>query len=115
MRGVTLVVLLGLATPLAFAEGMQEGPEKVATAAETADDEAKEESEFKVPAGFRARKLGERTVYCRKDVTSGSRFSSEKCYTETQLAEAERQKEEARREVGKSRAICSADGACGAT
>ena len=48
---------------------------------------------FKVPAGYRAKSVGGKQMYCATTVVLGSRFGKEKCRTEAQLRELERQKE----------------------
>jgi hypothetical protein len=46
---------------------------------------AEKAEEFKIPRGFRAKKRGDATVYCRKETPLGSRFQTEKCYDEAGL------------------------------
>lgn len=76
-------------------------------------DEAKAPTPFKVPLGFRQKTKGKRIVYCKKETEPGTRFSSERCYDETQLRamEASRQQEQAA--IEQSRKICSNQDACG--
>jgi hypothetical protein len=53
-------------------------------------------------------------VYCAKIVVLGSRFPKEDCRTEYDLRQLALRKQEMRRDVDASRAICaSANGACG--
>lgn len=47
---------------------------------------------FKVPAGYRAKTVEGKQMYCTKVVVLGSRFGKESCRTEAQLRELERQK-----------------------
>ncbi|MGH8250672.1 MAG: hypothetical protein ACREVI_08225 [Steroidobacteraceae bacterium] len=75
--------------------------------------EAKPPVEFKVPAGYRARKRGKNTVYCKKDMESGTRFAQEKCYDEVQLKEMEAAREEEQARVDQMRKVCAAGGECG--
>ena len=64
--------------------------------ADTAD-EAKEPEPFKVPAGYQAKQRGKKTVYCKKAMESGTRFSQEKCYSEETLRAMEASRNEDRR------------------
>jgi hypothetical protein len=76
-------------------------------------DEAKEPAEFKIPAGYQAKKRGKKVVYCRKSMESGTRFSQEKCYDETQLREIEQARTEAKTKFDQTRKICSNLETCG--
>ncbi len=46
---------------------------------------AAKEEEFKPPLGFQTKKRGELTLYCKKETTVGTRFKTEKCYSEDQV------------------------------
>jgi hypothetical protein len=59
-------------------------------AAETADNKP-----FKIPPGYRSKRVGGKTIYCSSTVVSGSRFGKEKCRTEQQLREIAKQREAA--------------------
>jgi hypothetical protein len=121
IRDVIVAALMGLATPLALAGVEQDEPEKVPAAVDsseakadadaTADEEKVEE--IKAPIGYRVRKRGNKVVYCRKEVKIDTRFTTEKCFTEEQIAELERQREEGIREFEKHRRVCSSLDACG--
>jgi len=50
-----------------------------------AKPDAKAASEFKPPPGFRTRKRGDVTVYCRKEAVMGTRLAADKCYDEAGL------------------------------
>lgn len=75
--------------------------------------EAKEPEEFKIPAGYHAKKRGKKVVYCKKSMESGTRFSQEKCYDEMQLKEMELEREQDQTTFDQSRKICSNLEACG--
>jgi len=47
---------------------------------------AEESAEFKAP-GFRAKKHGDITLYCRRETVLGSRFKAEKCYDQAGVEE----------------------------
>lgn len=57
-----------------------------------------EDKPFKVPAGYREKRVSGKVMYCSSRVTSGSRFGKDTCRTEAQLRAIERQKEAARSE-----------------
>jgi hypothetical protein len=78
---VMLPALL-LAAPHAFGEEPRAESEDVVAQA----DEAKEK-EFTPPPGFRPRKRGGFTVYCRREEPKGTRFPAEVCYDEQGIRE----------------------------
>jgi len=78
---------------------------------DTADD-AKEPEEFKVPAGYRAKKRGKKVVYCKKDMESGTRFAQEHCYDEAQLRARELQREQEKSTLDQSRLVCATPDTC---
>lgn len=57
-----------------------------------------EDKPFKIPAGYREKRVNGKVMYCSSRVTSGSRFGKDTCRTEEQLRAVERQKEAARSE-----------------
>jgi hypothetical protein len=76
-----------------------------------AEEKAKEP--VKLPPGFREKKRGKYTVYCRKDVAMGSRFASEKCYDERGLRDYIADQRENQKQVDQMRRICGSMDACG--
>jgi hypothetical protein len=77
-----------------------------ASAAESAGDK------FKIPPSYKPTLRDGETVYCRKEVESGSRFKKRYCYTLAELKEVERQREELQTEMSRSRATCSSASSC---
>lgn len=75
--------------------------------------DAKEDKPFKIPPGFRTKTRGDKTVYCRKETISGSRFGTESCFTEEQLVQKAAENEAARQEMERSLRVCSTSTACG--
>jgi hypothetical protein len=76
------------------AQQAQAAEQPTATATEeapAAEAEAEEDKPFKIPAGYRARTVGGKTMYCTKNVVLGTRFGKESCRTEAQLRELEAQ------------------------
>jgi hypothetical protein len=71
-----------------------------------ADDSSKEE-EFKPPPGFKTRKRGELVLYCIKDSTVGTRFQTEKCYSEDQVRDYLIAQQENKRDIDRVRSTCS--------
>ena len=79
--------------------------EKAAAVAET--------KEFKPPDGWRPRKRGQFTVYCRKDFNAkGTRFPTEVCYDEAGIRAMLEAQRDDREKVDQMRRICGADGGC---
>ena len=121
MRSVMLVVLMAFLSVSVLAQASDSAiGNETATADQAQDkaetetaDEAKEPEEFKVPAGYRAKKRGKKVVYCKKDMESGTRFAQERCYDEVQLKEIELAREEGNATFDQSRKICSNLEACG--
>lgn len=57
-----------------------------------------EDKPFKIPAGYREKRVNGKVVYCSSRVVSGSRFGKDTCRSEEQLRAIEQQKEAARSE-----------------
>jgi hypothetical protein len=121
MRGMMLAVLMAFLAGTALA---QEGDSAIGNETPTADqaqdkaetdtaDEAKEPEEFKIPAGYQAKKRGKKTVYCKKSIESGTRFSQEKCYNEEQLRAMSAEHEQDQTTFDQNRKICSNQDSCG--
>ena len=68
---------------------------------------AAEEEEFKPPPGFVTKKRGKVVLYCMRDSTVGTRFKTEKCYDEAQLRDYLIAREENKRDMDRTRGICS--------
>ena len=68
---------------------------------------------FTPPPGYKARKRGKKVVYCKKNMESGTRFASERCYDEAQLKSMETARQEDQTRFEQSRKICSNLEACG--
>jgi hypothetical protein len=70
--------------------------------------------EFVPPGGWRPKKRGEFTVYCRKDYNvKGTRFPAETCYDEAGIRAMIEAGREDQTMVDKMRRICSGDASCG--
>ena len=66
----------------------------------------KQEKEFKPPLGFQTKKRGELTLYCKKETTVGTRFKTEKCYSEDQVRDYILTQQENKRNIDRIRNTC---------
>ena len=82
---------------------------KAATAASqaAATEAAAVEKEFKPPVGFIPKKRGALVLYCKKDSTIGTRFQTEKCYSEAQVRDYIIAQQENKRDIDRVRSTCS--------
>ena len=71
-----------------------------------------EEKEFKPPLGFQTKKRGELTLYCKKEAIVGTRFKTEKCYSEDQVRDYIIAQQENKRDIDKIRNTCGGGTAC---
>ncbi len=62
--------------------------------------------EFKPPLGFQTKKRGELTLYCKKETTVGTRFKTEKCYSEDQVRDYVLTQQENKRNIDRIRSTC---------
>jgi hypothetical protein len=121
MRSWMLVLLMAFATVPALAQDTHKSTSNETPSADAppvkpdpeAVTEVKEDKPFRIPPGFRTKTRGERTVYCRSDTVSGSRFAKEQCFTEEQLKQKAADNEAARQEVERSLRVCSTAANCG--
>jgi invasion protein IalB len=121
MRSMMLAVLaVFLAIPALAGAGDSAIGNETPTANQAQDktkadtvDEAKEPEPFKIPAGYLTKKRGKKTVYCRKAMESGTRFSQEKCYSEEQLRAMESDREQEQANIDQSRKVCASVESCG--
>jgi hypothetical protein len=122
MRGMMLAVLMAFLAGTAFAGGCDSAiGNETPTANQAQDkakskavDEAKPEEPFKVPAGYQVKQRGKKTVYCKKAMESGTRFSQEKCYSEETLRAMESAREAEQTNFDQSRKVCANPESCGA-
>jgi hypothetical protein len=73
---------------------------------------AKSEHEFKPPPGFKTKKRGALTVYCKKDREIGTRFVTEHCLDEAQMRDYLLALEEQKRDIDRIRATCATAATC---
>lgn len=123
MRGMMLAVVVAMiAGPLPALAGNSAIGNETPTADQAQDkaetettDEAKPAEPFKVPAGYQPKKRGKKTVYCKKAMESGTRFSQERCFSEEQLRAQEAEREQEHATFDQSRKVCATVESCGTT
>ena len=120
MKSTMLAILAAMLTCAGVAQASDSAiGNETATADQAQDkaetdtaDEAKEPEEFKVPAGYRAKKRGKKTVYCKKDMESGTRFAQERCFDEAQLRQQKIEREQEKASLDQSRLVCATPESC---
>jgi hypothetical protein len=109
------LLLAGLAFSAVPAAGEDEAPAAKAPAEQTAAAQPAPEKEFTPPDGWRPKKRGKFTVYCRKDYNvKGTRFPAETCYDETGIRAMLEAQREDQTQLDQMRRICGNDATCGA-
>jgi hypothetical protein len=84
-----------------------------AAADESAKAPAAEEKPFVPPDGWREKKRGKYTVYCRKETVVGTRFQKETCYDQEGIRAMLAAQQDDREKVDQMRRICGSQEACG--
>jgi len=69
--------------------------------------------EARLPPGFKVKKRGKFTLYCRTDTPLGTRLKSETCYDEAQMRDYLVALEENKRDIDRIRSTCTNQCACG--
>jgi hypothetical protein len=67
---------------------------------------------FVPPPGFKTKKQGALTLYCKRDSTVGTRFKTEKCYNEAQMKDYLLALEEQKRDIDRIRNTCANAAVC---
>ena len=67
----------------------------------------------RLPPGFKVKKRGKYTLYCKTDTPLGTRFKSETCYDENNMRAYMLALQENKNDVDRMRNICSNPCACG--
>ena len=90
---------------------------KEATADSTIAPTAKSDTVEKItlPPGFKPKKRGKYTLYCRKETVMGTRFPAERCYDEDGIRQLVLALREEQTKIDQLRRICSQPGVCGGT
>jgi len=120
MRQLMWTVIMSLIASVALAQETASGNETPAAdqakerAATAAAAQAKNETEELKPLpGFRAKKRGDKILYCIQDSTVGTRFKTEKCYDAEQMKAYLLAREQNNRDFDQRRSICQNPKACG--
>jgi hypothetical protein len=99
-----------LCSALLFAAARARADETPPADEKPADTAAK----ITLPPGFKPKKRGKYTLYCRKETVMGTRFPAERCYDEDGIRQLVLALREERAKIDQMRRICSQQGACGA-
>ena len=94
------------------AEAKADAPAKTELAAADVSKPAAEEKIY-LPPGFKVKKRGKFTLYCRKEDVMGTRFPVEKCYDEQGIRDYVLDQRENQKQVDQMRRICGSMEACG--
>lgn len=119
MKPISLTLMVVLGSGAAFMESSaigSEPPDSTPVAAKpeaTAEPVAEKAKEFKPPPGFRTKKRGKFTLYCKREAPMGTRLKSEICLDEDQMRDYMLALSENKRDIDRIRAICSNPCACG--
>lgn len=81
--------------------------------AEEAQAVIAEEQEFRTPSGYKKKKRGDTTVYCRYETPIGTRFQNEYCFTRAQLERVEKSQQGMQDDVAMRQRMCTTQKACG--
>jgi hypothetical protein len=99
---------------LAFADDTPAADAKKPPAvAEAAADQNEIPFEERLPPGFKVKKRGKFTLYCKSETRLGTRFKSETCYDEPNMRAYMLSLQETKGDVDRIRNICSNPCACG--
>jgi hypothetical protein len=108
------ILLAALAVPFGFLAASPSFGDDPPTVEKAADaPAAAEPGKIDLPAGFKPKKRGKYTVYCRKEEAMGTRFPVEKCYDEQGIREYVLDQRENQKQVDQMRRICGSMEACG--
>ncbi len=120
MLRLIAVFVIGLAATAALALGSpmaDETPTADAAAPPAATEAAAKKEEVpiedRLPPGFRVKKRGKFTLYCKTDTPIGTRFKSETCYDEPNMRAYMLALQETKSDVDRVRQVCSNPCACG--
>lgn len=112
---MVLAALPALAQDAAIADETAPAADVASAAGDTADTAKAVETgtqSFVPPPGFKTKKQGNMTLYCKKDATVGTRFKTEKCYSEDQVREYLLALEIQKRDIDRIRSTCATGAVC---
>jgi hypothetical protein len=93
--------------------GDEEKPAREAPVAAATQSAEPGEEPFTPPPGWRAKKRGKFTVYCRRQVPMGSRLPTEVCHDENGIRAMLAAQADDRERADQLRRICGSQAACG--
>jgi len=99
--------------PQAPAPAMQADEPVTDVTESAASTAAAAERELVLPPGFKPKKRGKFTVYCKRDAVLGTRMPAERCYDEEGIRAMLRAQAEDREKVDQMRRICGSMEQCG--
>ena len=112
---MVLAAIPALAQDAAIADETAPAADVASAAADTTDTARAAETgtqPFVPPPGFKTKKQGNMTLYCKKDATVGTRFKTEKCYSEDQVREYLLALEIQKRDIDRIRSTCATGAVC---
>ena len=112
---MVLAALPALAQEAAIADETATAANTANSTADTAEaaKAAKTGTEpFVPPPGFKTKKQGNMTLYCKKDATVGTRFKTEKCFSEDQVRDYLLALEIQKRDIDRIRSTCATGAVC---
>ena len=110
-----LAALPALAQDAAIADEATPAADTASAAPDTADAAKAAETgnePFVPPPGFKTKKQGNMTLYCKKDTTVGTRFKTEKFFSEDQVREYLLALEIQKRDIDRIRSTCGTGAVC---
>jgi hypothetical protein len=116
---IVAAFIFSLAAAASFALGLPMADETPTAdsasppAAEAVADKTDIPIEERLPPGFKVKKRGKFTLFCKTDTPLGTRFKSETCYDEANMRAYMLALEENKSDVDRIRNICSNPCACG--
>jgi hypothetical protein len=107
-----LAALPALAQDAAIADETTPAADAASATAETTKAAESGPEPFVPPPGFKTKKQGNMTLYCKKDAAVGTRFKTEKCYSEDQVREYLLALEIQKRDIDRIRSTCATGAVC---
>lgn len=113
------VFALGLSPSIAVAHAQESADEKPPVSAGIKAEATRvavngtDSEQVKLPPGFKPKKRGKYTLYCKMDTPIGTRFKQETCFDADQIRDYLIALQENKANVDRIRATCSSVCACG--
>lgn len=104
---------LAFGAPMADETPVADATKEQTSSAEAAPQKTEIPLAERLPPGFKVKKRGKFTLYCKKDTPLGTRFQSETCYDEDQMRAYMLALQENKSDVDRIRSTCSNQCTCG--